>query len=35
MVAAGQPYMTGRTDDIVQVKISETDKRVSAIKGEN
>ena len=33
MIAAGQPYLTGTTDEVVRVKISATDKRVNAIKG--
>ena len=32
MVAAAEPYMTARTDDVVRVKLNGTDKRISAIK---
>lgn len=33
MVAAAQPYITGRTDRVVRIKISAVDKRVRAIQG--
>lgn len=33
MIAAAQPYMADETDEIVRVSLSETDKRVAAIKG--
>ena len=32
MVAAAEPYITERTDDVVRVKLNGTDKRISAIK---
>lgn len=32
MVVAAEPYITGSTDDVVNVKLSETDKRIAAIK---
>jgi hypothetical protein len=32
MVAAAEPYITERTDDVVRVKLNATDKRISAIR---
>jgi hypothetical protein len=32
MVAAAEPYITERTDDVVRVKLNGTDKRISAIR---
>ena len=32
MVAAAEPYITERTDDVVRVKLNGTSKRISAIK---